>query len=139
MGSGIMLMLLLGTMFARRLHVAAKNETRALLISQTGIGVCLIAIVLMPNLLLGSVVFLAHEVLRGVFKPLKDAYLHDQIPSEQRATIISFESIAHHVGGGIGLIFTGAVAQLVSPTAAWIFAGLVLIVGSLLVGKNGKS
>jgi sugar phosphate permease len=84
------------------------------------------------------VFFLLHEVLRGVFGPIKDAYLHDNIPSEVRATVVSFESLAHHVGGAIGLMVTGFVAKQYGIPAAWLLSGIALAGGSLLVARNTR-
>jgi MFS family permease len=76
--------------------------------------------------------FLLMMAATGVFGPVKQAYIHQVIPSEHRATIVSFDSLvgsAGSVGGQSGLgylsrarsistgfVVGGAVTSLVLPT-----------------------
>lgn len=113
------------------------SEQKALVISQVIIGVGLLAAVATKIFPIALSAFLVHEIARGLFRPLKDVYLNDNIPSAERATLISFESISHHIGGMFGLVISGALAKYAGIPAAWIFAGMILIVGTLLLAKNG--
>lgn len=81
--------------------------------------------------------FLAHEVSRGAFGPIKTAYLHDQLPSNVRATLVSFESISHHVGGAIGLVVSGALAHYGSLQVAWTVSGCILLLAVLWLRRKG--
>jgi sugar phosphate permease len=71
-----------------------------------------------------------------VFEPIKETYLHDNIPSKERATVISFGSIAHHLGGAVGLLVSGLIALNGSIQLAWICSGLSLVVITLLLRKD---
>lgn len=82
--------------------------------------------------------FLLHEVGRGAFVPIKTAYLHDNVPSKERATVVSFEAISHHVGGAIGLVVSGALAQYGSITCAWVISGGALFLMTILLSKNDR-
>ncbi len=63
-----------------------------------------------------------------MYLPLKDAYLNHHIPSAERATLISFEALSHHIGGMVGLLVAGLLGQYVSMTCAWVVMGTVLII-----------
>lgn len=123
----------LGASFAPRFLKLFKNEALALAWSQAIIGLTMAGTAATGLLPLSLGIFLANETARGLFKPLKDAYLNDQLPSKERATVISFEAIAHHVGGAIGLALSGLAALRLGIPATWIIFGLPLALGSWLV------
>jgi MFS family permease len=62
----------------------------------------------------------------GVAGPVKQAYLHDVIPSEQRATVVSFDSLVGSAGGIGGQLGLGYVARAESVAAGYVTGGLVL-------------
>jgi len=107
-------------------------------VSQLLVGLGIILAGAFSSYVLSVALFLGHEIARGAFLPIKDAYLNDNIPSKERATLISFESISHHIGGAVGLLVSGFLAQRVSISFTWIIFGLILIAGAAVMGKNGK-
>lgn len=135
---GMSLSLMLGAWCVPRFMRAVPDEKRALVLVQAMIGLGIALSAMWKVLPVAVTVFLFHEVVRGMFKPLKDTYLHDNIPSKERATIISFESIAHHGGGMVGLLGSGFLAQHAGIPMTWAFSGLLLLVSTLLVVRNGS-
>jgi MFS family permease len=72
--------------------------------------------------------FLLAGVASGVIMPVKQTYLHGVIPSEQRATIVSFDNLlgsAGAIGGQTGL---GYLSQAGSIPTAYITGGLATLV-----------
>jgi MFS family permease len=63
----------------------------------------------------------------GVYRPVKQAYLHQVIPSEQRATVISFDSLVANGGGVLGQIGLGYVAQTRSIALGYVVGGLAAL------------
>jgi len=135
---GIAALSALGGMVSGRFLTKVGDEKRALVTAQAAIG-CGIALAgafrLIPVSLL---IFLLHEVARGLFKPLHDVYLNDNIPSKERATIISCGSILYHLAGIIGLVGSGYLAVRTSIGLTWVVSGTVLLAGTLILAKNGK-
>ena len=82
--------------------------------------------------------FILISFTRGVFGIIEEVYLHDNIPSEERATIISFISMVHSAGSGVGLLFSGYIAEQYSISVAWMISGLILIFLTLLFINNGS-
>jgi MFS family permease len=82
-----------------------------------------------------------HEFGRGIFSPLKQSYVNNRLPSEQRATLLSLESMLVKFGALIGLIISGLLAQNFSIRWTWLFSGLFLTIGVILFTwtKNKKS
>lgn len=135
---GISIAMIVGSGLAHRFLKIVKNEKKSLSIAQAMIGGGICLTVLFHSLLPTLGIFLAHELARGLFIPLKDVYLNDNIPSKERATLISFDSISHHIGGMIGLLVSGALAQYVSLPTAWLVSGIVLVISTMLLLKNGR-
>lgn len=129
--------MIIGSILAPRFLKTVKDEKMAISLSQMVIGTGICLTTMFHRLAPALGIFLVHEVARGLFVPLKDAYLNDNIPSDKRATLISFDSISHHVGGMIGLLASGAMAQYLSIPVAWMVSGLVLIGSTLALLKNG--
>lgn len=60
----------------------------------------------------------------GVWGPVKQAYLHQLVPSEQRATVISFDSLVASGGSVLGQTGLGRIAQGHSFGAGYVVGGL---------------
>jgi sugar phosphate permease len=69
-------------------------------------------------------------VLGGIGSPVRSAWLNACIPSEQRATLISLDSLFGEAGGTAGQLGLGYVSRVASIGTAWVIGGIVQI-GSL--------
>jgi MFS family permease len=63
----------------------------------------------------------------GVAGPVTQAYLHNVIPSNQRATVVSFDSLVGSVGGIGGQIGLGYIARAESIAAGYVVGGVTLL------------
>jgi MFS family permease len=89
---------------------------------------------------LGS--YLVYGVALGVGGPVKQGYLNAHIPSAQRATIISLDSLFADMGGVVGQSGWGYLAKMRSIGEAWLYSGATLILAVPLywiARKNDKS
>ena len=59
----------------------------------------------------------------GVTSPVRSAYLHQVVPTEQRATVVSFDSMVSNVGGIGGQIGLGALGEARSVGSAFVVGG----------------
>lgn len=137
--TGIAVCLFLGYSAAKSLSPKIRNEKSAINVIQliTGIGIASAGLIrFLPAAL---TIFFVHELARGTLKPVKDAYLNDNIPSSERATLISFEGMSAYIGGAIGLLLSGILAECVSIPFAWLVSGATLGIAAIVVMKNGKS
>lgn len=137
--AGISLFVMLGSFLSRKFMQLVGNEKRALILSQciTVVGILGASIALGPPVVLPA--FFLHEIGRGMISPLKRAYMNKRIPSKQRATIISFDSMITYIGAFVGLIVGGGLAEAYSINAAWVASGIVLgaAIPIFLQLKNG--
>ena len=70
--------------------------------------------------------FLLHCVAQGVLNPVKQGYLNAHIPSEQRATLISLDSLFGDAGAAGGQSGLGYLADRRSVGVAWMVGGALL-------------
>jgi MFS family permease len=71
----------------------------------------------------------------GVTSPVRSAYLHQVVPSEQRATVVSFDSMVSNAGGIGGQVGLGALGEARSVGSAFVAGGLVTAVALPLLGR----
>lgn len=133
---GMALSLMFGSWLAPKLLKLVTDERKALIISHALIGAGIGGTVVFTALPPALFMFLMHEAARGMVEPLKNTYLHDNVPSKERATVISFGSIAHHIGGAVGLVISGALAQYGSIGLTWAISGGALVVASLFLWRK---
>jgi hypothetical protein len=72
------------------------------------------------------VLYLTYGVAIGLAMPVKQGYLNAHIPSAQRATILSLDSVFANSGGVVGQSAWGWVARTRSIGEAWAWSGLTL-------------
>jgi MFS family permease len=73
------------------------------------------------------VLYLTYGVAIGLAMPVKQGYLNAHIPSAQRATILSLDSMFANSGGVVGQSAWGWVARTRSIGEAWAWSGLTLL------------
>jgi MFS family permease len=59
----------------------------------------------------------------GVVMPVKQSYLHQVVPSEHRATVVSFDSMVGSTGGIVGQTGLGAISRSFSIATGYIVGG----------------
>ncbi len=130
--AGNVVFMMLGSRLVGKILDNRFSEEMIIVVLQIAMGIAFVVTVLCSGLW-GLIPFYVHQVFRGFWKPVKQAYLHDHIDSKDRATVVSFESIAYHISGALGLLLSGLLAKYFGIQVTWILAGLVLIFGTSLV------
>jgi MFS family permease len=82
--------------------------------------------------------YLVYGVALGTLAPVKQGYLNAHIPSAQRATIISLDSLFADLGGVVGQTGWGYLAKVRSIGEAWMYAGVSLMLAVPLYGMARK-
>ncbi len=70
---------------------------------------------------------MAMMCMMGVVDPVRQAFIHAQIPSQQRATIISFQQMFKGAGSIVGQVGLGYVSQQYSVGLGYIVGGLACL------------
>ena len=98
-------------------------------------------------------IYLISCVAMGFWGPVRQAYIHQNIPSEHRASVISFDSLVSSGGSMFGQIGLGRIAQTHSIAAGYVTGGIVSVMvlpvvfllrrlgdpADIIEGTSGKS
>jgi MFS family permease len=123
------LSLIAGNALVGPLSRVVRTRTGLLMISVAIQAVLAVACGLLTNFYVVVSLYLLYGVAIGLLLPVKQAYLNAHIPSAQRATILSLDSMFASTGGVIGQSVWGRVAQTRSIGTAWAWSGVTLLVG----------
>jgi MFS family permease len=85
------------------------------------------------------VLLVAFGLLNGVLGPVRQAYINENIPSAQRATVLSFDSFFSDVGAVIGQTGLGYAAQAASKALAYTIGGVVYLAAAPLYRRAGRA
>lgn len=78
---------------------------------------------------------LAVMAATGVMRPVRQAYVQQVIPSSERATVTSFDSMVGGVGGTGGQLGLGALGEARSVSAAFVVGGIATAAALPLVAR----
>jgi MFS family permease len=73
-------------------------------------------------------VFIFASFVGGITQPVRQTYFHGLIPTEQRATLVSFDSLIGSVGSIGGQTGLGWLSQERSIAAGFVVGGLATVV-----------
>ena len=110
--AGGLLVPYLGKVFRRR--------TSVLLVCEALSVVVLAAVGLVPNFWVVVVLLVLWGLMFAAVMPIRQAYLNALIPSEQRATVLSFDSLFSSTGGVLFQPVLGKVADVWSYPASYV-------------------
>jgi len=87
-----------------------------------------VSVGLVDSFSLAVALFLLVAATMGVTGPVKQAYLHQLIPSQQRASVISFNSMMGSAGGVLGQTGLGYLSRSQSIGFGYVIGGLTTLV-----------
>ena len=125
----ISLATMLGNALVGPLSRLVRRRTTLLLGASAVEGVAIVGVGLGRSLWAVALLYLVASAAMGVIFPVKQAYLHQVIPSAQRATVVSFDSMLGNAGGAAGQVGLGWMSGALSIPAGYVAGGL----GTLLV------
>ena len=117
-----------GNAFVEWFSGLCGRRTTLLLWATAIISVSMVLVGLTGNFWVAVVVFLIGMLASGVYTPVRQAYIHQLIPSEERATIVSFDSMVASAGSIFGQSGLGYLAQVRSISAGYITGGIYTLV-----------
>jgi MFS family permease len=98
-------------------------------------GIVLLGLALQTNVPIAVVLFWLVYLNMGAVNSPHSALLNEQIPSEQRSSMLSIESLSSYLGGAVGGILLGYIAKQFSISTAWLIAGGSLVISLFLYLK----
>ncbi len=90
--------------------------------------VLLLGLGLQPTFVVALILLAASSFVLAITRPMRQAYLNGVIPSEQRATVLSFDSLMGSAGGVVAQPILGRVADVSGYAASYAVAAGIQVV-----------
>ena len=113
---------IVGGLIVTRVRRLFRRRTDALLVATVATVVLLALIGLTSIFLVAVVLIVAWALIFAIEGPLRQAYLNGVIPSEQRATVLSFDNLMGSAGGVVAQPLLGRVADVNGYAASYLVA-----------------
>ena len=84
---------------------------------------------LVSNFALALLLLATSSVLLAFTRPMRQAFLNGVIPSSQRATVLSFDSLMSSAGGVVAQPALGRVADVWGYGPSYVVGGLIAAIG----------
>lgn len=91
-----------------------------------------IALAMQGGILGFACVFVLYSVILGIRESPASSILHRCVADHQRSTMLSLRSLIQQLGGALGLVLAGALAELYSTPVAWGLGAAFLILAALM-------
>jgi MFS family permease len=105
-----------------------RLRTDALLVGAVISILLLLGLGLQPTFVVALILLAASSFVAAVTRPMRQAYLNGVIPSEQRATVLSFDSLMGSAGGVVAQPILGRVADVSGYAASYAVAAGIQVV-----------
>jgi MFS family permease len=115
----------------------ARRSTLLILASLVS-SAAIIMVGLAGSFWVAVVSFLVSMVAYGVLQPVKQALLHKLVPSEHRATVVSFDSMFGNAGGIVGQTGLGALGQRTSIADGYVVGGVLTLIAVPIFARLRK-
>jgi MFS family permease len=123
--------------FAAILGNLAMGKISTIIRTRTGVLIACVALRtvtimlcgLAPSFSIAVTLYLISNFANGVAMPIRQGMINHHIPSSQRATILSVDSLFSELGSGIGQSGWGYLARRRGIGHSWVAAGAFLVLG----------
>lgn len=115
-----------------KLYESLKKETTLLIMIKAGFGLSLLIIALTYNPIVAIVFFIIIQTLEGFSSPIFLDIFNKYIPSEQRATLLSFKSLTGSSGEVLSGLCIGVIALKFGLRPTFGLGTLVLFTGLVI-------
>jgi MFS family permease len=105
-----------------------RRRTDALLGGSVISILFLVALGTQPPFVLALLLLAAWSFVAAITRPMRQAYMNGVIPSEQRATVLSFDSLMGSAGGVVAQPILGRVADVSGYAASYVVAAGIQVV-----------
>jgi len=116
---------ILGGAIAPRVRRLFRHRTSSILLATVSSAIVLLGLGLVRNFWVAIALVAVWGIASAIDDPVHRAYLNDMIPSKQRATVLSFDSL---MGSGGGVVFQpilGRVADVGGYGASLMWSGVI--------------
>ncbi len=116
---------IVGALLAPRVRRLFRKRTSTILVAVAAGAVLLLCLGLTRNFWVALALLTVWGIASSVGGPVRQAYLNDLIPSRQRATVLSFDSLMGNLGGVVVQPPLGRTADLSGYPFSLVVAGVI--------------
>ncbi|KUM33232.1 MFS transporter [Arthrobacter sp. EPSL27] len=120
----------LGGWLAPRIRRLVRRRTTVLILSSVVSAVLLVALGFTQVFWLALALLALWAVVSSAGTPVRQAYLNDMIPSKQRATVLSFDSLMGSSGGVVVQPLLGRAADVYGYPASLAIGGVIELIAA---------
>jgi MFS family permease len=124
-----------GNVLVKRLARPGRRRTTILLGAASVFTATMVATGAIRSFWITVPVFLLGAVAGGVLRPVRQTYLHQSIPTSERATLVSFDALVGSLGSVGGQTGLGYLSQERSVPAGFVVGGLATILAIPIFGR----
>ncbi len=114
-------------------RIFKRRHAMTLAASFACLGGVQIALALQGSIVGFVTVFVLYSVILGVSETPASSILHRCVEDRQRSTMLSLRSLIQQLGGALGLVLAGTVAEMYSTPIAWIVGAVFLFIAVILI------
>ncbi|MEE2810667.1 MAG: MFS transporter [Pseudomonadota bacterium] len=114
-------------------RIFKRRHATTLAAAFAGLAVVQVALALQGGIIGFVVVFILYSVCLGITETPASSILHRCVEDHQRSTMLSLRSLMQQLGGALGMLVAGAVAEIYSTPTAWIIGAVFLFVAVFLI------
>jgi MFS family permease len=122
-----------GGLLVARLERAVGRRTSMLLAAVLASSVTLALIGLLPRFSIAVALLVGWGLLFAMVKPVRQGYLNELIPSEQRATGLSFDSLMGSSGGVVAQPLLGKAADVWGYPASYLYCAAIQLMAAPMI------
>ncbi|MGH3119236.1 MAG: MFS transporter [Gaiellales bacterium] len=126
---------IVGNKIVARLAAPGRRRTTILLSASAATTATMVGTGVIRSFWITVPIFLLGAVAGGVLGPVRQTYLHKSIPTSERATLVSFDSLMGSLGSVGGQTGLGYLSQERSIPAGFIVGGLATILAIPIFGR----
>jgi MFS family permease len=126
---------ILGNILVGRLARPGRRRTTILLAASAAFTATMVGTGVTRSFWITVPIFLLGAVAAGVLLPVRQAYLHQSIPTSERATLVSFDALVGSVGSIGGQTGLGYLSQVRSVPAGFVVGGLATVLAIPLFAR----
>jgi MFS family permease len=124
-----------GNVLVKRLARPGRRRTTILLGAVSVFTATMVATGVIRSFWITVPVFLLGAVAGGILQPVRQTYLHQSIPTSERATLVSFDALVGSLGSVGGQTGLGYLSQERSIPAGFVVGGLATILAIPIFGR----
>ncbi len=130
-----------GGYFAPKIRLLFAKRTSYLIAGVLVSSLALLLLALTSMFMVALVLLVLWGLVFAALVPIRQAYINDMIPSKQRATVLSFDSLIGSTGGVVVQPLLGKAADVWSYGTTYVIGGVIQLVAIpfLMLSRHGSS